>query len=459
MQNTSRSGHVIIAGAGLAGSLLSIYLARQGYRVDVFEKRQDMRRSEMSAGRSINLALSLRGIHALREVGLIDDIMSIAIPMRGRMIHAPDSSLAFQPYGKDETEVIYSTSRGELNSRLMTLAEEYENVTMHFGKRCSGLDASSGSIDIVDEESGERERVSGDIVIAADGAGSAIRTAMEEQGITRSVTDFLAHGYKELSIPPAPGGGWLLEKNALHIWPRHSYMLIALPNIDGSFTCTLFYPLEGEHGFSGLDSPEKVRSFFTEQFPDALALMPQLEEEFFTNPVGLLGTVRAHPWHTAGRVALLGDAAHAIVPFFGQGMNCAFEDCTVLNACINEFDGVWEKIIPVYDDRRKPNAEAIADLAIENFVEMRDRVADDRFLAKKQLERILETRFPDRFIPRYTMVTFRRLPYSVAQQRGFTQDAILEELLGADNDASKVDMTSAEALVTSRLITIDSIAI
>ncbi|MBE0644467.1 MAG: FAD-dependent monooxygenase [Bacteroidetes bacterium] len=443
--------HILLVGAGLAGSLLSIYLARRGYAVDVYERRPDMRLAHMSAGRSINLALSKRGIHALDEVGLLDAIMDIAIPMRGRMIHGENSSLTFQPYGKDDSEVIYSVSRGDLNRKLMDLAESHTHVRIHFQQRCDGMDFAKRAVHFTDEETGASYMRSEDTVIATDGAGSPVRQSMEATPRFNFSQEFLEHGYKELSIPPGRDGGFQLEKHALHIWPRHSFMLIALPNPDGSFTCTLFLQQEGDPGFSSLDTPAGVRAFFEREFPDALALMPTLEDDFFSNPTGALGTIRCFPWHVGDAAALLGDACHAVVPFYGQGMNCAFEDCTVLNECLDEFGTDWHRVFAAYQERRKINADAIADLALENFIEMRDRVADPHFLLMKKVGLVLEEKFPEYFIPKYSMVTFHRTPYAVARRRGQIQQEILEELTRGIEKIEDVHFALAEQRISTRL--------
>jgi kynurenine 3-monooxygenase len=448
---TDHQQHVLLVGAGLAGSLLSVYLARRGFAVDMYERRPDMRSTRMSAGRSINLALSTRGTHALREVGLLDAIMNIAIPMRGRMIHGLDGTLTFQPYGKDDSEVIYSVSRGELNGKLMDLAEENPHVRIHFRQRCDGMDFANRAVHFTDEETGASYIRSEDVVIATDGAGSPVRRSMENLEGFNFSQEFLDHGYKELSIPPAADGGFQLEKHALHIWPRHSFMLIALPNFDGSFTCTLFLRQEGDPGFASLITPESVSDFFSREFPDASALMPTLVEDFFANPTGALGTIRCYPWHVDDTAALLGDASHAIVPFFGQGMNCAFEDCSVLNECLDEFGPDWNRVFQAYQERRKENADAIADLALENFIEMRDRVADPHFLLMKRVGLALEERFPDHFIPKYSMVTFHRIPYALALDRGRIQQRILEELTRDTDTIEDVDFDLAALLITERL--------
>lgn len=405
----------------------------------------------MSAGRSINLALSRRGTHALQEVGLLDAIMGISIPMRGRMIHGADGTLTYQAYGKDDSEVIYSVSRGELNRKLMDLAENFPHVRIHFRQRCDGMDFQNRAVQFTDEETGTSYERSEDTVIATDGAGSPVRQSMEELERFNYSQEFLEHGYKELSIPPSADGGFQIEKHALHIWPRHSFMLIALPNIDGSFTCTLFLQQDGNPGFASLDSAERVREFFAKEFPDALAMMPTLVEDFFANPTGALGTIRCYPWHVEDTAALLGDACHAIVPFFGQGMNCAFEDCTVLNECLDEFGTDWHRVFQAFEERRKVNVDAIADLALENFVEMRDRVADPHFLLMKKVGLALEARFPDHFIPIYSMVTFHRTPYAVARHRGQIQQSILEELTRDADSPESIDFDLAARLITERL--------
>ncbi|MBR9978290.1 MAG: FAD-dependent monooxygenase [Bacteroidetes bacterium] len=448
---TKQHTKITIVGAGLAGSVLAVYFAKRGLSVDVYEHRPDMRQSSTTAGRSINLALSKRGIHALREVGLLDAIMDMAIPMRGRLIHATDGTLTFQRYGKDDSEVIYSVSRGELNRKLIDLAEAHSNVRLHFQMRCDGIDTTKHQLRVTDERTGKSHSISGQPVVATDGAGSAVRTSMEQHGLVKVSSELLEHGYKELTIPASEAGGFALDPHALHIWPRKSFMLIALPNPDASFTCTLFLRHEGTPGFSSLNTADSIRSFFDSEFPDASALMPTLEKDFLTNPVGILGTIRCFPWHLDGSIALLGDACHAIVPFFGQGMNCAFEDCTVLNDCLDEYGYDWTRIFRIWEKRRKVNADAIADLALENFVEMRDHVADPQFLLTKQIGLELERRFPEYFIPKYSMVTFHRTPYAVALRRGIIQTDILRTLAVGISSAEQVDYALAGRLLRERL--------
>lgn len=442
--------HVTVVGAGLAGSLLAIYLAQKEFEVEVYERRPDMRLTDISAGRSINLALSTRGIHALEEVGLKEKIMQIAIPMKGRMMHAPDGELSFHRYGKDDTEVINSVSRGDLNRHLMDAAEAH-GVRIRFEMKCTGLDFKTGSLALQNERTGEARPLQTSPVIATDGSASAIRTDMLKVGRCNFSQDYLEHGYKELTIPPGTNGAFQLEKNALHIWPRKRYMLIALPNLDGSFTCTLFFPFEGDPSFATLQTERDVLTFFETQFPDALPLMPTLLEDYFSNPTGSLVTIKCQPWHTDGQACLLGDAAHAIVPFFGQGMNCAFEDCTVFNECLDQHEGNWNTTFKAFETHRKKHTDAIAEMALENYFEMRDHVANPKFLLKKELEFALEERFAERFIPRYSMVSFHRIPYAVARARGAIQEDILTQLAADIEQLEEVDWRFAERLVREKL--------
>lgn len=445
---------ITLIGAGLAGSLLGIYLARRGFTVELYERRPDMRKTQVGGGRSINLALSTRGIHALHDVGLDTEIMKIAIPMKGRMIHALTGELKFQRYGRDDSEVIYATSRNELNMALLTAAETCPGVRLHFNQRCIGADLASGEIKLLDERTGQESRRQCRRVIGTDGSASAVRLDMQIHSRFNLSQEYLDYGYKELVLPAGPGGRFQLEKNALHIWPRGTYMLIALPNLDGSFTCTFFFPFEGLLSFESLDTEEKVLQFFREQFPDAVALMPSLLQDYFSHPTGSMVTIKCSPWHVKDRFALLGDAAHAIVPFFGQGMNCAFEDCTYLDECIGkrlqfaDKDHLdWADLFAEYEQLRKVNTDAIADLAVENFVEMRDLVAQPRFLLKKAVEHALQERYPSQFIPKYSMVTFHRFPYSVALSRGKLQDRLLDELCEGIDRPEQVDWVKAERLL------------
>lgn len=420
---------VTIVGAGLVGSLLAVYLCRRGYPVKIFERRGDMRQETVAAGRSINLALSDRGIRALEEVGAMEAIRRIAIPMHGRFIHNANGTTAFQPYGK-EGQFINSVSRAELNKVLMTLAEE-AGAEIFFNERCTSINWKAGEVEFESTTTSETETSEFGLLFGADGAYSAARLQHQLQHdrfeYHQSYIDF---GYKELHIPPAEDGGFRMEKNALHIWPRGNYMLIALPNTDGSFTCTLFFPFEGEPSFASLDTKDKLHRFFEETFTDVVPLMPSLEEDFFRNPTSSLVTVRCYPWIRDNRFALIGDAAHAIVPFFGQGMNCGFEDCAVLNRLIDENNEDWGKILEQFQTLRKPDADAIAELALNNFIEMRDKVADPKFLLQKKIEARLHQKYPDKWIPAYTQVTFRpEIRYSEALTRGSKQEAIMQQVM------------------------------
>lgn len=438
---------ITLIGAGPTGALLAIYLARRGVRVEIFERRPDMRKVTIDGGRSINLALSVRGLHALREVGLFERIMRIAVPMKGRMMHAVNGELTFQRYGKDDSEVIYAVLRSGLNESLMSAAEQHEQVTIHFNQRCIGMDFQTGEITLRDEVTGATRTQPTEVVIGTDGSASAIRMEMLKLGRFNFSQQYLAHGYKELMIPSGPQGEFRMEKNALHIWPRQTYMLIALPNIDGSFACIFFFQYEGEPSFASLDTEEKVIQFFAQQFPDAAPLMPDLRANYFVNPTGSMITIKCEPWHIADKVLLMGDAAHAIVPFFGQGVNCCFEDCTYFNECLEQYGDNWETVFAAFERMRKPNTDAIAELALENFIEMRDHVADPKFLLKKKVEQALEQRYPDIFVPKYSLVTFRRGPYAEALARGKVQDAVLNELYHNIDRVEEIDWRAAEGLI------------
>jgi kynurenine 3-monooxygenase len=421
----SENPQFTIVGSGLAGALMACYLGRAGYRVVLFEKRLDPRAQEQVGGRSINLAISVRGIHGLREVGLADEVLRSAIPMRGRMIHSPSGALAFQPYGKDDSESINSVSRAGLNLTLVRAAAAYDTVRLCFQEKCTAVDLQTGAIELVNEGTGVTSTVTGGIVIGADGAYSAVRAQMQKLERFNYEQDYLSHGYKELTIPAGPGSAFRMEKHALHIWPRRSFMMIALPNLDGSFTCTLFWPFEGANSFAALTTRADVLRFFGAQFPDAVALMPTLGEDFLKNPTGSLVTIRCSPWHVADRVVLLGDACHAVVPFLGQGMNAAFEDCTVLNECLLDRGPDWEAAFRAYEIRRKENVDALADLCVANFLEMRDHVASRLFRLRKKFEMALHGLFPRWYVPLYTLVTFTRTPYAEALWRAKRQDRIV----------------------------------
>jgi kynurenine 3-monooxygenase len=442
---------VTIIGAGPAGSLLGIFLARRGFAPTLYERRPDMRRTDISAGRSINLALANRGIHALNRAGMLDAVRSLMIPMRGRMLHDLDGATSLQPYGKDETEVIYSISRGELNKRLMTEFERISGAAIRFRQNCRGADLARGAVTILDEDEESTHELTAAPVIAADGASSAVRASMVRAGVSQASEDVLSHQYKELSIAPGPGGRHQLDANALHIWPRGGFMLIALPNTDGSFTATLFLPADGPESFAALDSPQRVREFFARHFPDAVASIPDLEKDFFEHPTGSMVTVRATPWHVGGQFLLIGDAAHAVVPFHGQGMNCAFEDCVVLDELLDRCSD-WQSAFERFELARKENANAIATMALENYVEMRDTVRHPKFQLQKALSLELERRFPRHFIPRYSMVMFHHeIPYATALGRGRLQQELLDLLCEGIDSIDQVNWVKAARLVPSRL--------
>src|SRR5438876_1221799 len=401
----------VLIGSGLAGGLLAAYLGRRGYNVDLYERRADPREGNIVGGRSINLALSTRGIHALEQLGIADEVLRHAIPMRGRMIHDKSGALHFAPYDVDPNKHINSIGRAALNTTVIEAAQRYPNVTVQFNHKCTDVELN-GAVAHLESETGQ-VTARGDAVIGVDGAFSAVRQSMQLKIDNFQYDEsYLAHGYKELTIPPGPNGSWQMEKEALHIWPRKSFMMIALPNPDGSFTGTLFWEFEGPRSFATTKTDEDVRRFFNEEFPDAVPLMPALLEDFKNNPTGSLVTIRCAPWYHKDKVALVGDAAHAVVPFYGQGMNAAFEDCVVLDECLAEFPDNRERAFAEYFARRKENADALADLAVDNFIEMRDKTASKTFRAKKKLDHALEAALPGIYLPLNTMVTFTRIPYA-----------------------------------------------
>jgi len=422
----------IVVGAGLAGSLLAVTLARRGHHVEVFERRPDPRAKGFAGGRSINLALSTRGVTALERVGLAERVLNDVIPMRGRMMHSPRGELSFQPYSRVPGEAINSVSRGGLNVTLLDAAEAEDRVTLRFGARCADVDLHAACAQFVDESTGEEFDARADAIIATDGAFSGVRGVMQRTDRFNYSQEYLEHGYKELSIPPTPEGEFALEPNALHIWPRGGSMMIALPNPDRSFTCTLFWPYEGDHSFAAVRTRADVRPFFRRHYPDAERLMPTLEDDFDRNPTASLVTIRCSPW-VVGRTALLGDAAHAIVPFFGQGMNAAFEDVRVLDDCLRAHPNELEAAFAAYQAARVENAEAIADMALDNFIEMRDKVASPLFRVGKRLEKIVHRVFPGVYTPLYNMVSFTNIPYAEARRRSSrrkTYGALAGILLG-----------------------------
>jgi len=434
---------ITLVGAGLAGSLLAIFLARRGYRVTLLERRLDPREpsTATAAGRSINLALANRGIAALEEVGVMESVRPALIPMAGRMLHDEEGRLRLIPYGNKPHEVIYSVSRAGLNDFLLSAAESTGRVSVRFGCTVRG----------VDFENREVHGTPYDVLIGTDGSASAVRAAILERTGGRLSEEPLGHGYKELSIPAAEGGRFRMDRGALHIWPRGEYMLIALPNVDGSFTATLFLPNQGDESFQALTTPEAVYALFERRFADAIPLMPRLGEEFFENPTGHLETIRCEPWSFEDHALVLGDAAHAIVPFHGQGMNAAFEDCSAFDRCLGNPDRPWNEVFAEFEKRRRPDTDAIADMALENYVEMRSTVREPKFQLKKDLSFRLEERHPGRFIPRYSMVMFHTIPYAEAKRRGAIQEEILDELTSRAASLDQVDLSRADRLIAERL--------
>ena len=438
---------VTIAGAGLVGSLEAIYLAKRGFQVEVYERRPDMRKVELSAGRSINLALSARGWNALRAVGVDQDVEKMAIPMYKRVMHAVDGSLTDQQYGQDG-EAIYSVSRGGLNQLLMNLAGEQENVNMHFNYKCVDVDLKSASATF-EHNDGNQKNVDAEMIIGADGAYSVIRSKMIKQDRFQYSQHYIEHGYKELTIPANSDGTHKLEVNALHIWPRGSYMLIALPNMDGSFTCTLFFPYEGEYSFNNLQTKQQVYNFFKEVFPDTLGLIPNLVEEYFQNPTSSLAIMRCNPWTVEDKVLLIGDAAHATVPFYGQGMNAGFEGCFVLDQLMQKHGEDWQACFDEYSKIRKPDGDGVQDLSMHNFIVMRDKTADPKFLLQKKIELHFSKKYPEMWLPLYSMVSFSNIRYSEAWKIGQQQEKLMQKVMDVPNIEDKWESDEVEKLMLS----------
>ncbi len=423
--------NIIIIGAGLCGSLLALRLAQRGHSVKVFEKRPDLRKTDISAGKSINLAFSNRGMKAMKKVGILDQIMPLCIPMKGRMIHDKEQNTFLSPYSGRPDNYIYSVSRGGLNGVLLDHAEKHPNVTIYFNHEAKEVDFLHKKATF--ETENQLVEHLGDVIYGTDGAGSALRKNYEKQRefLFSLSQDFLDHGYKEFEFPATPNGDFAIDKNALHIWPRGDYMLIALPNLDASFTVTLFLSHQnGTYNFESLQNPDTLREFFEKEFPDALPLIPNLTKEFQENPTGNLGTVKCHPWNFKDHSLLMGDAAHAIVPFYGQGMNASFEDVAVLDEYLDKYGDDWESLFEAYQKDRKKDSDAIADLAIDNFYEMRDHVANPYFKEKRAIEMKLESEFPDEYYSKYSWVTFREdIPYHEAMQKGRMQDEVILRLI------------------------------
>ena len=440
---------VIVIGGGLVGSLLVGILAKQGYRVRLYERRPDVRLEELQAGKSINLAISDRGWRAVDLIGAGKTIEEIAIPMYGRMIHDLEGNTSLQPYGKPG-QAIYSISRGHLNAKLLERADEFENVEMYFDRRCAHVDFDTNTVTLEHTETGETTRETADLIFGTDGAFSQVRHDMMFTRRFNFEQEFIPHGYRELLMPANENGAHKLEKNALHIWPRGNYMLIALPNLDGSYTCTLFMPYEGKVSFDALKSHEDIEAFFEENFADFKALMPDIIGDFERKPLSDLVNIHCYPW-VYKNTAILGDASHAIVPFYGQGMNAGFEDCTELHDLIVKHNHDWDKILPEFQVLRKPNADAIYTLAMDNYIEMRDLVADPEFVLRKKIENKIYKNHPDKWIPLYSQVTFSQIPYSEALKNGRLQEKIMKEVMNRPDIEEVWDSPEVEAEILKKL--------
>lgn len=439
---------VTVIGAGLAGALLSVLLAQRGFRVHLFERNPDPRRGNAAGGRSINLALAERGRHALRRASLLEAVDRFTLPMRGRALHALDGNVTLQPYGAADNEVIWSTHRALLNRLLLDAAEATGRVELRFDHRLADIDWDTRALHFAGAETPSHRF---QVLIGADGGGSAVRRSMQTMTDLGVSEELLDHGYRELTIPATPEGGFAMDPAALHIWPRSEFMLIALPNDDRSFTVTLFLANEGDPSFASLGDWPAQQAFCEQYFPDAVPLMPELRDDFRNNPVGLLGTIRCRRWALDGRALLIGDAAHAVVPFHGQGMNAAFEDCVALVDLLDDPQQDWAQVFERLEEERRDNANAIADMALENYDIMRESVRHPQFLLRKALEHELERRHGERFIARYSLVMFHRIPYAEAFRRGEIQAALLDELLDGIERLEDVDFDRAARLIGERL--------
>ncbi len=446
----NKNERIAIAGGGLVGSLWAVYMAQKGFQVDIYERRNDPRRADFVGGRSINLALSDRGWKALEGVGLGPKIKELAIPMHRRVMHGKDESITFQPYG-NEGQAIYSVPRGGLNKILLEKADEYDNVNVFFNHRVRDIDLKTNVMTLENQETGERREEKYDRIFGTDGAFSAVRSKLSRRDRFNFSQTYLTHGYKELVIPPNADGSHRIEVEALHIWPRGEFMMIALPNQDGSFTCTLFFPFEGEKSFEALSTNEKIEQFFHEEFPDAIPHMPTLMQDYHENPSSSLVMISCSPWHLEDRICLMGDASHAIVPFYGQGMNSGFEDCTVLNDLFEAHHGDWGKTFEAFSKKRFPEAEAIRELALRNYIEMRDLTADPMFLLQKKIEKHFANKYPSKWIPLYSQVTFSHIPYDEALRNGERQDEIMKEVMNRPDIEDVWDSEEIENAILARI--------
>ncbi len=436
-----------VVGAGLVGSLWAVYLSKAGYKVKIFEARSDLRKADISAGKSINLALSARGWHAFKTVGVEKEIEPIAIPMTGRIMHDLEGNLTYQPYGK-EGQAIYSVSRAGINCKMMDIAEKYGDAEIYYNEKCTGADLENGIVYLENTQTGEKSEVKSDVVFAADGAFSAVRyNAMQKTDRFQYSQNYIEDGYRELLLPANEDGSYKMDKNALHIWPRGRFMLIALANEDGSFTCTLFMPFENhKYSFDKLKSKSDVDAFFKEVFPDFHDMMPDVGERWEDHPLSSLAIVRCYPWHS-GKFALMGDAAHATVPFYGQGMNAGFEDCTVMHELMQKHNEDWDQVFEEYSVVRKPNGDAVQDLSVHNYHVMRDYVADPEFLLQKKFEKRISELYPEDYLPLYSMVSFSRIPYSEALEKGRAQDERMLQLIRENNVAEAFENGTIDDLI------------
>ena len=430
----TKQEHILIIGAGLCGSMLALRMAQRGYKITLMERRPDLRDVHQDAGRSINLALSDRGLKGIRLVGLEEEARKLCIPMNGRMLHDKEGNTLFSPYSGRENEYINSISRTDLNIMLLNAADAYDTLKIQFNQSCTHVDLANATATFVDYHTKKEQTITADIILGADGAGSAVRKSMymSRDFLFSFSQDYLGHGYKELTFPPAQDGGYRTEKNALHIWPRGRDMIIALPNLDGSFTVTLFIDYEdAPDSFDSLNSPEAITEYFTRQYPDAIPLMPELVKDFEENPVGPLGTIKCHPWNAFGKVCLIGDACHAIVPFYGQGMNASFEDVVVFDQTLETYEEQgWATVFKEFEKARKPDTDAIADLAVDNFHEMKEHTARPMFQEKRKLETAFEKEFPAEYYSKYSLVTFNEhIGYREAMIRGRAQNKAILNLL------------------------------
>ena len=444
----NKKDKILVIGAGLCGSLLALRLAQRGFKIEVYESRSDLRTSDISAGRSINLALSDRGLKALRLCGMEEKAREICIPMYGRLIHDKDGNIFSSNYSGRENEYINSISRGDLNAILLDEAEKHENVNIHFNKKCENIDIENNIANFEDYKTKQNFSIKADVIFGGDGAGSCLRKSYlsERKFLFSYSQNYLNHGYKELEIPADKSGNHQISKGHLHIWPRGDFMLIALPNLDGSFTVTLFLSYdEGEFNFENLTSEKKITEFFEKEFPDALALIPNIKDEFINNPTGPLGTIKCSPWSYENKTLLIGDSSHAIVPFYGQGMNASFEDVYVLDEILNKDLGDWKSVFNEYQTKRKKDTDAIADLAIDNFHEMKKHVSNPLFKEKRVIEMDLEKTFPTEYSSKYSLVTFNEnIGYNEAMKRGRAQDKALLNLIADDEVYTDSNMTKAE---------------